>query len=372
MKIDYTLEEIYSLAGKDDKTSGVSFKINSAAYKLYGNHIVVEFLYTQNEREELDQRIKNTPYTLIGYIKARDLGNELSQEKKDTLRIEGFLSSDISNLSYYKFPSQNTFHSTEKRTIKKLQVPIQMLPKGGDLDWMYSLKKKFIHQNIALCPHEKLFYLAAKLYYEPELVTEAENNEIFKDGVLNEDIEREHLLIKYEKEEATLEEKIRANELLVKRKKFLKKKLNQYLEQTGSSLKKLVSENLDAATELFIKVYKFQERRLNVIGIVPIFIDIDSYLHIYMRHVEEMKVNQHFEAKDNFQWKEDDVFVVMKKIIQKINEEVQQFFVENPGKRYSRFGPQSLYFEGDYYTVHIEPHGRISTFHKNKKAHKLG
>jgi hypothetical protein len=90
-----------------------------------------------------------------------------------------------------------------------------------------------------------------------------------------------------------------------------------------------------------------------------------------MRHVEEMQVTEHFEDKDNFQWDEEDVLTVMKKVVEDLNDEIQLFFLENPQKRYSRYGKQSAYFEGDYYTLHIEPNGRINTFHKNKKKHLL-
>jgi hypothetical protein len=53
--------------------------------------------------------------------------------------------------------------------------------------------------------------------------------------------------------------------------------------------------------------------------------------------------------------------------MRQIDKEVQEHFMKNPGKRYSRYGQKAVYFEGDYYTVHIEPDGRISTFHKNRK-----
>ncbi len=57
----------------------------------------------------------------------------------------------------------------------------------------------------------------------------------------------------------------------------------------------------------------------------------------------------------------------MEKVITSIDNEIQAFFVAHPNTRYSRYGGQAVYFEGDYYTLHIEPSGRISTFHKNKK-----
>ncbi|RZK09646.1 MAG: VWA domain-containing protein [Flavobacterium sp.] len=107
--------------------------------------------------------------------------------------------------------------------------------------------------------------------------------------------------------------------------------------------------------------------KLNAGGAKAIYLDVHSYLHIYMRHVEEMKVTDHFEHKDNFQWKEEDVFTVIKHVIQDANDDIQKFFVDKPDGRYSCYGGMSRYFEGDYYTFHIEKDGRLSTFHKNKK-----
>jgi hypothetical protein len=89
-----------------------------------------------------------------------------------------------------------------------------------------------------------------------------------------------------------------------------------------------------------------------------------------MRHVQEMKVNDHFEHKGNFQWDEEDVMTVMQHVVRSIDENIQLFFKDKPGKRYSRYGKESVYFEGDYYTLHIEASGRVNTFHKNRKDHE--
>lgn len=86
-----------------------------------------------------------------------------------------------------------------------------------------------------------------------------------------------------------------------------------------------------------------------------------------MKHVEEFQVNKNFEHKDNFQWNEEDVFMVMGHVIESIDADYQKYREDKPEQRFSKYGPQSVYFQGDYYTFHIEPNGRISTFHKNRK-----
>lgn len=96
--------------------------------------------------------------------------------------------------------------------------------------------------------------------------------------------------------------------------------------------------------------------------------DVDSYLHIYMRHVQEFQINKHFEHKDNFLWEEKDIFDVMRHVIEAVDKEYQSFREENPERKFSKYGEQSLYFQGDYYIFHIELSGRISTFHRTKKG----
>jgi len=365
--MDYTLEEIYALVGKDNKTSGLTFKFDSDAFKEFGNFITVEFIYTQAEREELDEKIKNTPYSLTGKIKALYLGYDLLKEKVEKLKNEGVLSSDILNIQYYNGPTRNTFHSKEKRTIEKINIPTHILPNGKDLDWIYGFKKQLVQENIALCPEEKRFYLALKYYFDSDKLTETELNDIFGDDKELKEIEWEYLRIKLLKNDILEDEKKHLAVLMnVKARKNIEI-LDKYLNESGSSLKKLIKDNPTIAAKLINKAISFSEIRLNVDGDIPIYLDIHRYFHIYMRHVEEMKVNKQFEHKDNFQWNEDDVNMVIEKVIQEVNPEIQEFFKNNPGKRFSKYKDESIHFEGDYYTFHIETNGRISTFHKNKK-----
>ncbi len=63
--------------------------------------------------------------------------------------------------------------------------------------------------------------------------------------------------------------------------------------------------------------------------------------------------------------------MVMEKVIELIDEEYQAFRELHPNKRFSKYDDENVYFEGDYYTIHIKETGRIDTFHKNKKGDKV-
>lgn len=368
--MNYTIEDVYYLVGKDDKTAVLTFKYKSEAYNLYGSSMTVVFIYTQSDREEMDILVQTTPFRKKGKIKAKYLGAELEPDKVERLLNEGIYSDDIANIFYYAAQSKNTFHSKEKRQLNKIEVLVRPQSKGRDLDWMYGFSKKLVREGIVQCPKERSFYLAGKLFYEPESLTEEENKEIFRNGKIDGDVEWELLQIKYVREDISVEEKMRHVENYGEKERNKILILDNYLKEAGSSLKKLSSENIDQAVDLFSKVIYFEERRLNVLGKYPIYIDLHSYLHIYMRHVEGFYVSKLFEHKDNFQWGEQDVFSVMERVVEYIDNEYQTFRKESPTKKFSKYGRESVYFEGDYYTLHIEPNGRIGTFYKCKKKHE--
>lgn len=369
--MNYSIELIYQLVGKEDKTANVDFIYGSDSYQKYGSYIGVLFLYTQKEREVFDELLAKGGSFQSGYTKAKYLGRKLSKELVSELETKGLNSLDIADIMYFREPTHNSFHSVQKRKINKITIPISPLPKGGDLEWIYGFYEKLKEDGVGFSPEEELYHLAIKYYFEPDQITTDEFALIFDTaGNLMPNFKWHLFGIKMERKEISEPEKIELAELLQLRKFERREKLNKYLVEAGSSFKKLFKENPDKAFELFHKTMHFRERRLNIKGKIPIYIDLDSYLHIYMRHVEGMQVTAHFEEKDNFQCVEEDVLTVIEKVIEDLNYDIQQFFEINPQKRYSRYSEQSAYFEGDYYTLHIEPSGRINTFHKNKK--KIG
>ena len=134
-----------------------------------------------------------------------------------------------------------------------------------------------------------------KLIYEPNEISNHEKKEIFAcEGMLNEAVGYHYFMIK--KEHVELKDEIKEKLELLSYKRLYKKreKLNEYLVQAGSSLKKLMKEDVHFAAKLFVALSNFKERRLNILGRHPIYIDDDSYLHIFTRHVEEFKFNKHY------------------------------------------------------------------------------
>jgi hypothetical protein len=368
----YFIENIYELVGREDRVATVSFFPDSESFKLYGYQITVMFLYTQKERLVLDESIKDKNVKSVGYAKAKYHGHKLEENCVKQLTEKGIYSEDIASIQTIFGFERNTFHSDEKRTIKTHVIKMTSKPKGRDYDWIYGFAKSLVKDGVGLSPNEKDLYLAGKYYYEPNQLTEEEKLEIFSgsDAKIKETIEREFLAIKYQREEISDDELKRYVELYFSLSDERNEILDKYLIQSGSSLKKLEAENIEFAKELKGKVLSFKDRSLNIGNKHPIYIDLDGYLHIFMRHVEEMKVNEHFAHKDNFQWNLDDVMTVIQHVVENVNPEFQDYVENNKGNQFKKYGDESIYFEGDYYAVYIAANGRLKSLFKIKKEVK--
>ncbi|MCR1795784.1 MULTISPECIES: hypothetical protein [unclassified Leptospira] len=43
--------------------------------------------------------------------------------------------------------------------------------------------------------------------------------------------------------------------------------------------------------------------------------------------------------------------------------EWKEYSETKPGKKFSKYGAESPYYNGDYYVIHIAPDGRIESFY---------
>lgn len=366
--MSYSTDNIYKLVGRDDKVAVLTFITDSDAYQKYGETLTALFLYDQFEREKFEKRfLEQIDEGKSGDIKVRYLGLDLAKAEIDTLKKSGINSEDILSIFPSHLPHHNLFHSEEKRAINTLEIPIHKESKGGDYDWMYGFNRKMVSEGMLMFPYERESYLAMKLHYEPESFTDDEKAYAYSDGKLKKSIERHYLDLRFEKEIITLEEEKRWEELTSEFMEENMKLLKKDLQSVGSSMAALYVQNKGLYNHLLTGTLKYLPERLNGLQDKPIYLDWQGYLHVFIRHVEEFTINNAFPDKDKFLWHPKDVITVIKHVIESVDEEIQLFWKDKPDQRFSKYGAQSLYFEGDYYTFHVEADGRLSTLHRTKK-----
>ncbi|MFT6923353.1 MAG: tRNA splicing endonuclease [Crocinitomicaceae bacterium] len=364
--MEYTLQEIFKLAGNDDKVAVLSIASQSPEFHKFGKDLTVQFIYTQKERESRMKLLKNQEDDNVnGTVMVKYLNATLTKEQIKELESTGISSTSITSILPSPWLPDNHYTSEEKRTIRTIPINTKMQENGGDINWMYGFKKRMVEEGTGLCPAEYDQYLAWKLMIEPEDITKFELKSIHNsDGSIRESIEETILMTKGIMKTINKDEIIRFKELrdLEFNKRY--EALKQQLLYACTSLKRMATTNMEKLLDLNYKVTKFRERRLNTIGKVPIYIDLDSYLHICFRHVEEFQITKQYERKDNYQWIHDDLITVLQHVVSIINKEAQAHWIENPGKDYCRLGKNLVYFEGDYYAINIKGNGRVSTIYK--------
>jgi hypothetical protein len=368
LTMQYNIEELYKLTGRDDKVAVIDFIVGSDNYKEYGSSITVVIIYNQFEREKLERAFRegNLGQT-HGKIRVKFLtGAELSSEQKNKLQTKGINSNEIKSV----FPGwvhENLFYEEKTRNIRILEIPIQKKPKGGDYNWMYGFKKSLVKDGIGLCPHEREWYLAMKYFFEELELSDDEHNEMYINGTLKPEIELKYLEIKLEREIISPEEEKKYEFLLLdsvmENYEVLKKEINS----AGLSMQKLAHEKPELLRYFIKGTTHYIPKRFNILSKKAIYLDWKGFLHVFLRHVKGFEIGQQSKDKTKFLWSSDKITMVMENVIGLIDKEIQVYWEQSPNQRFSKYGEQSLYFEGDYYTFHIEANGRLSTFHMTKK-----
>ena len=362
----YTKEDIYRIAGRDDKAVVISFVNGSPASEQYGESISGVFEYSLNERAQAEERyLGEADETSHGVVKFKCLDSKMEDEKMDQLRTQGINSNDIASLLAPNWPSDNAYYSEERRSIRKLNIPFDPGEKGAEYDWMYGLSKRQVRDEIILPPFYRSSYLAMKLIYEPDKLTNDEKEEIYHEEEMDQSVEVKFLEILADKELISDEQNKRLEDLWAIEWGRNFDILKEELQRAGISLQTLYQASPALFNHLTTGTYKYIQKHVNTVGKKGIYLDWKGYLHIYLGHVKEFKVSDNFKNKDNFKWSPMDVQMILGKVVNSIDEEIQAFWTENPERGYRRSGNNCVYFEGDYYSMYIEPSGRGGTFFRH-------
>ena len=359
----FTQEEIYEYAGAKDCVATLTLSQESA--EVYGELLTVAFVYYQKERIAIEK--DKTALNDISNVKAKELLGELDSSLHAQLLKDGVPTKDIVEMIVGPdTEDQNTYASSHLRKPKVLEIPIESKGNGDDIRFMYGALCHFISDGIELTPEEHNEYLAYKIVLEPEKLTENEKAEIFDENgaIVNQEVA--YFWLMWKKNAGKLTEKNEkdlmqlSNNRIATRFELTDKELNSM----GLSFDKLVKNNPKKAILLFSRIIDFHEHRYNIAGKHLLYMSFESFLHIYLRHVKELTVENQFGERSKFQLAEKDLNATMSIVLGALNDEYQKYKDEHPNNRFFRKGSKAYYYNGDYYDVDILPDGQIGSFYK--------
>lgn len=360
----FSQEQIYVYGGRTDSVCTLTLREDSPSYQKYGELVTVTIVYSLRERQLLEKDVCGL--NAVPFVKVKSLLPE-HNDLADKLLEEGIATCDIVEMLVLPNISEaNTFISKEKRDVKVLEVPFDVDENGNDIRWIYSFLKKLKSEGVGLMPEDEAQYLAYKLIIEKEELTEEENKNIFDDEgrIFNNSVAYHYLL--WRKVAGLLNEKQQGQLRLLKQNLFVERLAlsDQALKDIGLNLRKFANDYPTQAVFLLEKIRSFKDVNFNTDGKYPLYLNFNSFLHIYLRHSEELNICNQFADRDKFQLEEKDIMTVIGHVMRVLNNEYQEYKQKNPNGRFYRRGAMAYYFNGDYYNVDVNPDGSISTFYK--------
>ena len=357
----FTQEEIYEYAGANDCVATLT--LNQESAKLYGESLTVVFVYYPKERIALEK--DRTALNDISNVKAKELLGKLDGSLY--VQLLKIPAKDIVEMLVGPDSEENnTYASPLLRKPKVLEIPIEGEDNGKDIYFMYGALCHFIADGIGLTPEEHNEYLAYKIVLEREKLTDKEREEIFdKNGaIVNQEVGYFWLL--WKKEAGKLTEKNKTDLMHLSQNRIANRfsLADKELQNMGLSFEKLAKTYPGKAALLFSKIVNFHEYRYNVVGKHLLYMSFESFLHIYLRHVKELAVENQFGERSKFQLAEKDLKATMDIVLGALNDECQTYKDEHPNSRFFRKGNMAYYYNGDYYDVDILPDGQIGSFYK--------
>lgn len=357
-------EDIYTLCGRDDAISTITLNPESEGYSTFGEDVTVSFVYTPKERKALEE--DSSSMNGVPCVKARALLPDYDAAKAEVLQTTGVNPHDIIQmLVYHGTKPQNTFYSQEKRSPNVLEIPFNAEGGGRDIGWMYGALVRFCEKGIVITPEEYSEYLAYKLVLDKDSLTEEERDQIFdRNGLINNnDVAWEFL--NWKKEAGKLTDKDRHNLAHLKFMRSMERlgKLDELLKGIGG-LKRFYEKHPDKAELIIKKVLGYRQHRYNAVGHHLLYLDLDGFMHIYLRHVEELSTSGLYPERTKFQLEEKEVEIAIDHVMHAMNDEYQAFREKNPDRPFRKYSDQAFYYNGDYYVLRVEPDGRLTQFFK--------
>lgn len=366
-KEGFTQEQLYTCGGRNDSVFTLLLRPDSDSYRKYGERLTVCFVYTREERKTLEENpsaLDNEPY-----IKAKLLVpcKDGCENDSELLLQEGINTQDIEQLIVLPSTDENnTYQSKEKRTLNVMEIPFEPYGGGRDIGWIYEFMCRKKKKGIGFMPDDEDLYTAYRFICDREEMSEEERHSVIDEHghIVMSNVGYHYL--KWGEEAGLLGDK--EKELLseLKRRKVQERfeVLKDELKRAGISFNQFREKYKVQALFFLQRLFNFYDKCFNILGRHPLYMDFRSYVHIYMRHVDDLNMGDQMAQKDKFQLYEKDVMYMIDHVMHELEDDYQQFREANPDKKYRRTGNMALYCLGDYYEVFVDKDGRLESFYK--------
>lgn len=354
----FTCFELWELVGKFDTVATFHFVEGSAAFEQLGPEVSGTINYT------VEERIGMSPESNLDAVKIVPLRGGLSVDQSKRLKYRGVSIVDIRRVSFMPTNRVVERHdSGEKKVPNVITIPYKHDP-TVNID---RLRKRYLvtknNDGIKLIGYEKDVLVGLLL---------AENEGRIDSRILSylgHDVKSAEASVDVRYARLSATQRRRA---LTHDEKHALEESEQirYVHNVTAVLKEVAKSQLTPEEapraravigEIVEAVRRFEPAVLLHCN-PQVYWDIDSYAHITLRHIKDFQVGR-FREKTPFPYKVKDLRTLIEKVLRGLREEIEHHFKGPSAGPFTRHGAMSLFFNGDYYSVRIEPSGRLVAFY---------
>jgi len=366
LPLNHSIQNVFVQVGQFDRYAIFDFYYGSDAYQKYGDTVYGYIIYTPSERAKLKLEINSDNIGNDDGLVLLD-GALQDTEKNALLKTEGFWARDIRRLSTLDIgPIKNQYDNADVKDVPNT-INIDFSPGLFDGERMQLvLFRKRMENGIPLIPAEKRVYYSLMLLLEPDQLSDDDKKTFLIDpdtGKYYDDVWITTLKTLVYADRKNNPFTTVLNNALANRRKERIAFICHHLGIANKHIDKLKTENEAAWMELMKLVYGFEAETLTLWGWTQhVYWDFERFIHIYLRHYKKFLINESSKGQGTgFQYSLKDIRRIINIVLDANKDAIESRL--KAGKGFHLQNDKGYYFNGNYYSLKIDPDGRLMQFH---------
>jgi len=363
-------QDLYEIVGKNQFMSTFELRSGSTSFKEYGNSVLGVIYYDPKSLDSLDASFQSGKEMNKERVRIDSPSREISERVKGDLKYRGIIVEDIVSITFLPYKREPEKYETGEKKVPDI-IEIEVDCCDIDVD--------ALNQNHLVSKHNSGTKLV--LFEKEQLVgiTLAFNDGRIDSRILKEfGFSEEDLKTNLNIWMSLYKVKERRNQLTdIDKKSYAEIKGILSLERFNKLVKELATTEIaktlkdtDTSTinNIFSAVNEFSPSVL-MHGTNQVFWDVDSYIHIALRHLKDYQIGD-FKEKTSFSYRAQDLKSLIEKVLARVDSEIEAYFASAPTGDFTRHGKMAIFYNGDYYHLRINANGRLVQFHSVDVAFK--
>jgi hypothetical protein len=356
-------QDLYELVGRKQFMTIFNLKGGSKSRSQYGESVLGVIYYSFEQTQKLEESFASGIDIDLAVIRIDSPEINLSVQERCDLKYGGVKVSDIEAISFLRYKNETELYDTgEKKVPNIIEIEVDCSDIDPDILYQNYVASK-INSNVELILYEKEKFIGIKLGINNGRI----DSRILKHLGFSEDSIKTNLniwyhLYKVKERRGTLSDKEKESFSEIQGILTIQKicKLVKEINASGVNAKEL-AESTDILKKIVGSVKLFTPDIL-LHGDRQVYWDIDSYIHIVMRHIKDYQIGS-FKEKTSFPYRAKDLQTLIEKVIQRVEDEIKLYLSESQNKEFTRHGSMGIVFNEDHYNLRIDPGGRLIQFH---------